>query len=196
MHVDERFQAAMARFDAANSEDPNTESEGGEAIAKELLYARRMSAWLQRLESDAPEAVRLAARCQHIRRWVRPRGDYPMDRAGYKQWRKDLARFHAETAGGILREVGYDEAMVQKVGDLLIKKGLKRDPDTQLLEDVICLVFLENYFAAFSSAHDDDKIVDIVAKTWKKMSPRGHTAALALRLPPRAQALVARALTR
>lgn len=194
MEDQRRFDAAIACFDAANAQDPNLEQVEGEAVPKELLYARRMSAWLRRLEPDASEAVRLAARCQHIRRWVRPRADYPMGRTGYKQWRKDLAKFHAATAGAILRQVGYEEAMVQRVGDLLIKKGLKRDPETQLLEDVICLVFLENYFADFSAGHDEEKIVDIVRKTWKKMSPRGHAAALELNLPASAQALVARAL--
>ncbi len=194
MEPSSRFQEALRRFDAANGEDPNKESVDGRTIAKELLYAQRMSAWLERLESDPPEPLRLAARCQHIRRWTIPRSRYPMDRPGYKQWRKDLAKFHARTAADILREVGYDDRTIQRVADLLVKKGLKRDPDCQTLEDVICLVFLESYFADFSSAHDDEKVIGILRKTWNKMSPRGHEAALKLALPERAQSLVERAL--
>lgn len=190
-----RFDEAMKSFDAANAEDPNLESVDGTEMPKELLYARRMSAWLERLEPNASEALRLAVRCQHIRRWVIPRKDYPIGRQGYKHWRKDLAAFHAETAGQILRDVGYDESTIQRVGDLLIKKGLKRDPECQLLEDVICLVFLENTFDSFSAGHEDEKVIGIVRKTWSKMSPRGHEAALQLVLPERARALVEQALS-
>jgi len=189
------FDEAIRCLDAANSEDPNTETLGGVELPKELLYAQRMTAWLERLEPNASETLRLAARCQHIRRWVIPRGDYPQDRAGYMHWRKNLAAFHAETAGQILRDVGYDETTIQRVGDLLIKKGLKRDPECQLLEDVICLVFLENYFDGFSAGHDDEKVIGILRKTWNKMSSRGHEAALELILPERARALVQRALS-
>ncbi len=190
-----RFDEAMKGFDAANAEDPNLESVDGTEMPKELLYARRMSAWLERLEPNASEALRLAVRCQHIRRWVIPRQDYPIGRQGYKHWRKDLAAFHAETAGQILRDVGYDEGTIPRVGDLLIKKGLKRDPECQLLEDVICLVFLENTFDSFSAGHEDEKVIGIVRKTWSKMSPRGHEAALQLVLPERARALVEQALS-
>ncbi len=189
-----RFQAAIERFDAANAEDPNRDTDGERQHPKELLYARRMSAWLERLEPAAPEAVRLAARCQHIRRWTVPRGDYPMDRIGYLRWRTDLKKFHAETAGEILRSVGYGEAMVARVQALLRKEHLKRDPDAQLLEDVVCVVFLAHYLVGFASGHEDDKVVDILRKTWGKMSPRGQAVAAALELPAAAHALVSRAL--
>jgi hypothetical protein len=189
-----RFERAVARFDAANREDPNTESVQGESHPKSLLYAQRMSACLDKLAPDAPEAVQLAARAQHIRRWAIPRASYPMNRTGYLQWRKALGKFHAETAGGILREVGYDEETIAEVQSLLRKERLKLNPSTQLLEDVACLVFLEHYFADFAAQHEEEKIIDIVRKTWKKMSPRGHQAALGLSLPPALQALVAKAL--
>ena len=189
-----RFDTAIARFDAANADDPRREVCEGVAYARELLYARRMTVWLEKLAPDASEALRLAARCQHIRRWTIPRRDYPMDRRGYRAWRTRLARFHADTAGEILRDVGYDEPTVQRVQALLRKERLKRDPEVQCLEDVICLVFLESYFDDFASQHDESKLVDIVRKTWKKMSGPGHEAARALNLPPAARAILAKAL--
>lgn len=190
----DRFHAAITRFDAANSEDPRKESVDGKDIPRELAYARRMSAWLDRLAPDASEPLKLAARCQHIRRWSIPRGDYPMGKAGYYQWRTTLAKFHAETAGKILKDAGYDDATIARVQSLVRKERLQIDPETQLLEDVICLVFLENYFAGFARQHDEEKLIDIVRKTWKKMSERGRQAALRLKLAPEIQALVAKAL--
>lgn len=190
----DRFNAAIARFDAANAEDPTTELVAGVAHPKELVYAQRLSAWLARLAPEASEALRLAARCQHIRRWAMPRRDYPMDRRGYLQWRTALARFHADTAAAILRDVGYDDATIRRVQSLLRKERLKRDPEVQCLEDVVCLVFLENYLADFARQHDDAKLLNILRKTWNKMSPRGHEAARTLRLPPEARRLLAEAL--
>ena len=189
-----RFDQAITRFDAANAQDPNIERSDGHDIPKELLYAQRMTTWLDSIAPDAPESVQLAARCQHIRRWTIPRADYPAGRDGYLRWHAELARFHAATAAEILREVGYDEAMIAKVEGLLRKRQLKSDPDVQLLEDVICLVFLENYFADFSTQFDEAKVIDIVRKTWAKMSPRGHAAALGLALSPGAAELVVKAL--
>ncbi len=190
----QRFKAAIERIDAANCEDPNTEMFRGKPYPKELLYGQRMSEWLMRLEPNASEALQLAARSQHICRWMIPRKSYPTDRVGYLKWRKDLGKFHAEKAGAILREVGYDEGTIQRVQSLLRKEKLKSDPEMQLLEDVICLVFLEHYFADFAQQHDEQKVIDIIRKTWKKMSPRGHAAALNLQMPPEARRLVERAL--
>ena len=195
MSFDEaRFRAAIARFDAANAGDPNVTIVDGLAQPKELVYARRMTAWLDRLDPDAPEPVRLAARCQHLMRWSIPRGAYPMDRPGYLKWRTTLYDFHAERAGEILREVGYDDATVARVQSLVRKQGIKTDPQMQLLEDVICLVFLENYFAEFAADHDEEKLIRILRRTWAKMSPRGHEAALALNLPERERKLIEKAL--
>ena len=183
-----RYDRAIARFDAANAEDPNVEPVDGQARPKELVYAERMSAMLARLAPDASEVLRLAARCQHIQRWKIPRGDYPMDRIGYLQWRKRLNKFHAEVAGDILREVGYDDATIARVGALLKKEALKADADAQALEDVVALVFLESYLAGFVAAHGEyapEKFADILAKTAKKMSQRGRNAAITLiALPP------------
>jgi uncharacterized protein DUF4202 len=191
----ERFNTAIARFDAANAEDPSTEVFQGVVYPKELLYAQRMTAWLDKIAPDASEALRLAVRCQHIQRWTIPRHTYPMDRHGYLRWRTTLARFHADTAAAILRDVGYDDATTQRVHTLLRKERLKRDPEVQCLEDVICLVFLENYLAAFATQHDEVKVLDILRKTWTKMSPRGHEVALTLPMSPEARRLVAQALT-
>ena len=190
----ERFNAAIARFDAANADDPTTEVFQGEVYPKELLYAQRMTTWLDKLAPDASEALRLAVRCQHIRRWTIPRHTYPMERTGYLRWRTTLARFHADTAAAILREVGYDNATIQRLQTLLRKESLKRDPEVQCLEDVICLVFLENYLAAFATQHDEAKIIDILQKTWKKMSSHGHEVALTLPMSPEARRLVEQAL--
>lgn len=189
-----RFTEAIARFDAANAEDPNHEVFDGVSYPKELLYAQRMTAWLDKIAPDASEVVQLAVRAQHIRRWTIPRSDYPQGRQGYKRWRSTLARFHADTAGAVLRDVGYDDETIGRVQALLRKEKLKRDAEVQLLEDVICLVFLENYFADFAQQHDEEKIIDILRKTWAKMSPLGHEAALALEMPDAARDLVARAL--
>ena len=190
-----RLRAAFARFDAANAEDPNREEVGGAEQPRELVYAQRMTETLERIAPDAPEAVRIAARCQHIRRWTAPRDTYPDGRDGYRRWRTDLARFHAETAGAILRDVGYGDDTVARVGALLRKERLKADPEVQLLEDVACLVFMEHYLPAFARQHDAEKLAGILRKTWRKMSARGQAAALKLDLEPGLRELVARAVS-
>lgn len=190
----ERFRGAVARFDRANAEDPNVETVDGVSHPKELLYAQRMSDALVRFAPDASEVVRLAVRCQHIRRWTVSRDSYPQGRDGYRRWRTDLGGFHAETAGDILREVGYEDAAVERVQALLRKERLKADPEVQLLEDVVCLVFLDYYLAPFAAQHEDGKVVGILRKTWRKMSERGRAAALDLDLAPELRALVTRAV--
>jgi hypothetical protein len=189
-----RFAAAMARIDAVNAGDPRRETWEGREHPGELLYSQRMSAWLERLEPEASEALRLAARAQHIARWKIPRSRYPMDRQGYKQWRTELGRFHAETAADILRESGYGDETIKRVSSLLQKKRLKTDPECQTLEDVICLVFLEFYLAGFAPRHSEKKIVNILRRTWAKMSDKGREAALGLDLPPPLRTLIEKAL--
>jgi hypothetical protein len=186
----------MRKIDAANSEDPNRELFEGHEYPKELLYSQRMTAWLTRLAPDAPEPLQLAVRAQHIRRWTVPRDSYPKDREGYLRWRSDLGRFHAEQTAAILTECGYGADIVQRVGSLIRKERFKADPEAQTLEDVACLVFLESYFADFSRqhAHEEEKVIAILRRTWKKMSARGQEAALTIDLDPLASALVGRAL--
>jgi hypothetical protein len=153
-----------------------------------------MTAWLERYAPDASEALHLAARSQHIRRWMIPRDHYPLDRRGYLQWRTTLGRFHADTAATILRDVGYEEETIQRVQALLRKEGLKRDPEVQCLEDVICLVFLESYCADFAGQHDTAKALSILRKTLNKMSERGRQVALAASLPPGVRRMIDAAL--
>ena len=189
-----RLEQTLAAFDAVNAQDPNTEIIHEKAISKELIYSQRMSDQLHKFLPGASEALQLAARSQHICRWKIPRSDYPMDRQGYKKWRLDLAVFHGETAGEILQANGYDQTLIHRVKDLLLKRSLKRDAEVQVLEDVICLVFLEFYFDDFAGKHDEAKLIDIIQKTWNKMSDVGHAAALKLPLSSAMLSLVTKAL--
>lgn len=181
----ETFRRAIERFDEENARDPHQ---------KELLYAQRMSGWLERLVTDASEPLRLAARCQHIRRWEIPRNSFPMDRAGYLNWRKRLYAFHADVAADILAQVGYGQPVIDRVRSLLQKEKLKADPDMQALEDVICLVFLENYFSDFARDKDEAKLLNIIKRTWAKMSERGRDAATRLPLSAEELGLITKAL--
>jgi hypothetical protein len=190
-----RLSAAFDRFDAANAGDPNKIIIDGVETARALLYAQQMTAWQRQLYPSASDALQLAARAQHIRRWEVPRESFPMDRAGYHRWRTTLYTFHADVAAAILRELTFDDRTIERVRALLRKEKLKTDPETQALEDVACVVFLENYFAAFAAGHEEEKVIAIVRRTWAKMSPHGHAAAMTLSLPDKAQELVARALT-
>lgn len=190
-----RLEDALRLIDEANSEDPNTESFEGEDYPKELLYSMRMTRWLETIEPQASEVLRLAVRSQHIRRWEIPRSDYPLGRKGYHQWRTRLYDYHGEKAAEILEKVGYDEETIARVRKMLKKQGLKSNPETRTLEDVACLVFLESYFWDFSRLHDEEKIIGILRKTWVKMSARGQEAARELSLNAGAEALLNKALT-
>ncbi|WP_108244442.1 DUF4202 domain-containing protein [Muricauda brasiliensis] len=195
MGKSEKLLEAFNLFDGANAQDPNKESSEGKLYPKELLYAQRMTDILNEFEPDASEALQLTARCQHICRWEIPRESYEMNRVGYLKWRQELKKFHAEKASNILRKVGYDEDTIDRVSFLLLKKQLKKDEETQTLEDVICLVFLKYYYEPFLIKHDDDKIISILQKTWKKMSQKGHKAALTLAFSERGMELVSKALS-
>ncbi|MBO0323750.1 DUF4202 domain-containing protein [Muricauda sp. CAU 1633] len=195
MGKSKKLLEAFQLFDEANAKDPNKEIFEGKVYAKELLYAERMTEILNEFEPNASEALQLTARCQHICRWEIPRDSYEMNRVGYLKWRQDLKKFHAEKAGALLKKVGYDQEIIDRVSFLLLKKQLKKDEETQTLEDVICLVFLKYYYEPFLIKHDDDKMISILQKTWKKMSPKGHEAALALSFSDRGSALVSKALS-
>ena len=189
-----KFDAAIRRFDEENSSDPNQEIADGVGHPRELTYARWLTEWVLRLCPGASEALRLAARCQHLRRWEIARSTYPMDRAGYLRWRADLKKFHAEKAGEILREVGYDEQTIRQVQDLNLKKNFPADPECRVLEDALCLVFLERQFADLASKTTEEKMINALQKSWKKMTPAAHTEALKLNYAPREKALVAKAI--
>ena len=192
----DRFQAALERFDAANAEDPNRELVDGMEHPSALLYGQRMTRQLERFQPEASEELKLAIRAQHLRRWAIPRSQFAEGLKGYNLWRRAMQLYHAEQAGTILREVGYSEPQVSRVQFLLRKERRTQDAEAQTLEDIAALVFLEHYFAEFIEKHsyDDGKLVDIVRKAWRKMSPQGHEAALKLRLSAREQAIVASAL--
>ncbi|MFZ3018385.1 MAG: DUF4202 domain-containing protein [Gallionella sp.] len=182
------YQAAIAAFDKANAEDPNKEVADGKEYPKELLYAQRMTEMQERYAPDASEAVKLACRAQHIQRWMSARSDYPMDKKGYMLWRTNLYKFHAETAGALMKQVGYDDEMIDRVKTIVGKKDLKTNPETQLMEDVVDLCFIEHYmlhFAEMKPDYDEAKWILIIKKTWDKMSESAHAFALAgkIKLP-------------
>ena len=191
----QQFKDAIARIDQINDQDPNKELVGGQSISKELLYSQRMSQELNAFSPDASEALQIAARAQHIGRWKIARNAYPMDRPGYLKWRNSLKALHADTTEQILSEVGYPTEFIGEVRDLIEKKGLKKNPDTQTLEDVICLVFMKFYLSDFADKHTDEKIIEILKKTWRKMSDRGHESAKTINLNPKIAGLVSQAIS-
>ena len=190
----QRFEAALRRFDEENARDPNTEPAGGTSQPRELLYARRLTDWVLKLCPEASEELRLAARCQHLCRWEVPRASYPMTRAGYLKWREKLKEYHAQKAGEILRQVGYAENIIARVQTLNLKKDLSRDRELQVLEDALCLVFLEHQFSALVAKTSDDKIINALQKAWKKMTPAGQAMAKTIRYGQKESELLARAL--
>ena len=192
----DKFDQAIKAFDTYHKKDPNVVWEDGESYPSELLYARRMTERLDQFAPDAEESVKLAARCQHIGRWEIPRENYSMDRKGYLQWRNDEKIHHALIAENILLEIGYGAEIIEKVKMLLLKKELRSNPATQLIEDVVCQVFVEHYLSDFVDKHDDDKVVDILAKTLRKMSDRGKEALKKLEVSDRIRSLLDQAVAR
>lgn len=195
----QRYQSAIAAFDKTNAEDPNLEVSDGKKYPKELLYAQRMTEMQEIYAPEASEAVKLAVRAQHIQRWKSPRSDFAMNRQGYLQWRTSLYKFHAETAGDIMKTVGYNDTTIERVQAIIGKKGMKVNPETQLAEDVAGLVFIQYYMFAFAASHpeyDEDKWIQIIRKTWQKMSPRAHEFALAgkIQLPEALIPLILKAI--
>ncbi len=181
-----RLERTLAAIDAANAADPARE-DGAPAA---FLYGRRMSARLAAFAPGAGEALQIAARGQHIERWVIPRADYAPGKAGYHAWRNAQKARHATRLAEIAGRSGYDADAIARIGAIVRKEGLKRDADAQALEDVACLVFLEFHAADFAAKHAQDRTVDILARTWRKMSEAGRAAALKLDLPPAVRALV------
>jgi hypothetical protein len=190
----DRFKRALARFDEENSQDPNHEIIDGVRQPRELIYAQWLTDWVLCLCPDASEELRLAARCQHLRRWEIPRDSYPMTRVGYLQWREGLKKFHAQRAGEILRELGYPEQVITHVQNLNLKKDFPKDPETRVLEDALCLVFLEHQFADLAAKTAEDKIINAVQKTWKKMTDQARTKALELPFAGKEKNLIEKAL--
>lgn len=189
-----RFLGTISEVDLLNDDDPTRVAMGGNNVGYELYFSTQLTRWTLELAPEASEALMLAARGQHICRWMIPREDYPRDRAGYLKWRADLKKFHAHKMVTILQGNGYDESLQNRVADLNMKKGLKTDPECQVLEDALCVVFLEKQFAQFSEKTDEDKMIGILQKSWAKMSEAGRQAALSLELSEDCKKLVGKAL--
>jgi Domain of unknown function (DUF4202) len=196
MEEERRFSEAIRRFDEENGRDPHLIFVDGVAQPHELLYARRLTEWVLRLEPHASQPLLLAARSQHICRWLIPRNSYDMTRAGYLRWRNDLKHLHAKKSAEILREVGCDETTIARVVDLNLKKGLGHDRECQVLEDALCLVTLQYQLAELMEKTDPDKMVEILQKTWKKMSDAARAQALELSFTEAENALIQKALAR
>jgi hypothetical protein len=189
-----RFLEAWRRFDEENGRDPHLVLVDEVAHPQELLYAERLTDWVLRLNPEASEQLLLAARSQHICRWTIPRQTYEMTRVGYLRWRSDLKQFHAAKAAEILRKVGYEPETIAQVRDLNLKKNLGRDPDCQILEDALCLVTLQHQLADLIAKTERDKMIEILRKTWKKMSPTGREHALTLSFSEEEKRLIEEAL--
>jgi hypothetical protein len=194
MEEEGRFSEAIRRFDEENGRDPHLVIVDGAAQPHELIYAQRLTEWVLRLQPNSSRPLLLAARSQHICRWLVPRNSYDMTRAGYLRWRNDLKQMHAKKSAEILREVGYDETTIGRVVDLNLKKGLGRDEECQVLEDALCLVTLQYQLAELMEKTDPNKMVGILQKTWKKMSEAARTEALALPFTEAERSLVQKAL--
>ena len=193
MEFGARFQQVLRRFDDENARDPNLVIIEDTARPRELIYAQWLTDWVLRLCPEASEALQLAARCQHICRWLIPRNSYPMTRAGYLRWREELKRFHAEKSTEILREAGYPEDIIARVRDLNLKKNFGADPECQLLEDALCLVTLQYQLGDLMDKTEPDKMIRILQKTWKKMSPAARREALGLSFSDREKELLSTA---
>src|SRR6266436_9531239 len=185
-----RLTDVIAAIDAANALDPNTIEVDGRPQPAELAYGRRMSETLARMAPDASEHLRIAARGQHIERWTSPRPRYPAGRSGYLSWRKDLKDYHAQRVAEIMAKTGYQPDDIARVAGLIRKERMRSDPESQMLEDVVCVVFLEHYLQAFLEKTDPAKLATILTKTWSKMSANGHAHARQLNLPPIVRAVV------
>src|SRR5215470_5986593 len=191
---DRRFGDVIAAIDNANACDPNVVQIDGRAVPAELLYGQRMSDALARMAPHASELLRIAARGQHIERWTSPRNGYPAGRVGYLKWRNDLKEFHARRLGEIMAAASYEPHEAARVGALVRKERLRSDPEVQMLEDVVCAVFLEHYLGDFMRKTDEARLARILTQTWNKMSAQGQAHASKLDLPPIVQTLLKRGL--
>lgn len=185
----------LSAIDNINKKDINTTTVDGVAHPKELLYGQYMSACLNQYWPNANDNLKIAVRAQHIKRWHLKRAEYPTGKAGYLTWRKELGIFHAATTKALMLDNGYSEDEAEKTASIIRKEKLKSNQDSQTLEDVACLVFLQYYFDDFAAKHTQEKIIRIVQLTWRKMSEQGHNIALTLSLPDHLATLVNKALS-
>ncbi len=190
-----KFETAIAIIDKRNSEDPNIYQVAGFKYPKELLYSQRMTRKLLQFNPNASKPLQVAARAQHICRWKIARNEFPLGRVGYLKWRETLKKMHANSTIEILEQVGFDEQCIERVKKIILKKHIKKNKETQVLEDVICLVFLDYYFDEFAAKHSDKKVIDILQKTWVKMSKKGQEAALQLSFSEKSLVLIQKAIS-
>jgi hypothetical protein len=191
----DKLQIAFDLFDRYNRQDPNMVIWNGHTFPAEYFYALELYKWVVKLDHSPSEALLLASRSQHIGRWEVPRGDYPAGKAGYLNWRSDLGKYHAEKAGELMAEAGYDEGFIADVKRIILKQKIKLDAEVQTMENALCLVFLEFQFEDFHQKHDEEKLIHILRKTWKKMSEPGQQAALKLHFSDASKAIIAKALS-
>lgn len=190
-----KLEEAFELFDDYNRKSPETVLSDGVKYPAEYFYALKLYEWVKKLDSNASEALLLASRCQHIGRWQIQRDTYPEGRVGYLKWRSDLSKYHAGTASSILRSIGYDDPMVDKVREIVLKKQLRTEADVQTMENALCLVFLQFQFDDLLSKQPDDKMLSILRKTWGKMSDPGKQHALTLKYSPKGAELINKALS-
>lgn len=194
MNTEEKIKELFSQIDEVNNQDPNSEIWNGQSHPKELIYGQRMTEMLSVYQQESSFELQVAARGQHIERWVIPRADYPMDRPGYLKWRTSLKIFHGDRLAQLLEAVEASSESINRVKDLLMKKKLKSDQETKVLEDVICLVFIQFHLEAFAASHPEAKIISIIQKTWAKMTEKGHQMALEMKHEPSILALIQKAL--
>lgn len=189
------IELALNTIDEYNKKDPNIEHWKGTDYPKEYLEAIKRTNWLEKIAPDASDALKIATRSQHIGRWEMPRNTYESSRIGYLTWRSDLAKYHARKTSEILEKLGFDTNTVERVKELNLKKGIKTDAEAQTIEDVLCLVFLENHIDDFAPSQDEEVLANIIQKTWKKMSETGRTEALKISYKPEILAFLKKALS-
>jgi len=190
----DQLERALATIDSLNERDPNLISFSGEERPKELVHSELVTQWIERLDSNPSDALRLAARAHHVERWVIPRSEYPKGRAGYLKWRAALQRHHAATAEQVLAAQGVDSETTARVRDIICKRNLRSDPEVQCFEDALCLVFLETQLTALAGRLDRDKMLKVLRLTLPKMSGAGREAALSLELNAGDRALLQQAV--
>ncbi|HLL42724.1 MAG TPA: DUF4202 domain-containing protein [Segetibacter sp.] len=185
---------AIALFDALNRQDPNSILWNGLTYPAEYFYALQLYNWVKKLAPDPSEALLLASRSQHIGRWQVPRHQYPKGKAGYFKWRTDLARYHANKAGELMLEAGCEQETIRAVQHIILKENLKTDPEVQIMENALCLVFLEFQYPDFLTRHDDQKVIRILQRSWAKMTVAGREAAMSINYTDKGRFLLEKAL--
>jgi hypothetical protein len=188
-------EAAIELFDVYNQQDPRKIVVNGSEYSYEYFYALQLYNWVKKLEPEASDVLLLASRCQHIGRWQKPREEYPADRIGYLKWRTDLAKFHADIAGELMLQTGLAEETIKAVQHIILKKQLRSNYEVQVMENALCLVFLQFQYDDFLQKHDDDTMIRILQKTWNKMTDPGREAALSLEFNGRGKELIGKALS-